>query len=113
MHVATRTATKRAAQTSACTPVVPEVKRQMHLEGKMNVDSAREKRKHAEREAHDEAEKIKIRPGHTAPRAPTGRELESGRRPPNTANSVRSLPSRMALAAPVIVRLLGVLEAGQ
>src|SRR5260370_10271599 len=35
----------------------------------MDVDRAREKRQHAEREAHDEAEEIKIRPGHTAPRA--------------------------------------------
>src|SRR5260370_7378787 len=58
-----------AAQDSASATVVPQVKGQVHLEGKMDVDRAREKRQHAEREAHDEAEEIKIRPGHTAPRA--------------------------------------------
>src|SRR5713101_5138775 len=57
-----------AAQASAGATVVPKVKGQVHLEGKMDVDRAREKRQHAEREAHDEAEEIKIRPGHTAPR---------------------------------------------
>src|SRR5260370_14133634 len=57
-----------AAQASASATVVPQVKGQVHLEGKMDVDRAREKRQHAEREAHDEAEEIKIRPGHTAPR---------------------------------------------
>src|SRR4029077_18036843 len=62
-------AAQRTAQTSAGATVVPRVKGQVHLEGKMDVDRAREKRQHAEREAHDEAEEIKIRPGHTAPRA--------------------------------------------
>jgi hypothetical protein len=56
MHAAPKSAT----QTCAGASVVPEVKRQMHLEGKMDVGSAREKRKHAEREAHDETEEIKI-----------------------------------------------------
>src|SRR5260370_12683582 len=59
---------KRVAQASGGATVVPQVKGQVHLEGKMDVDRAREKRQHAEREAHDEAEEIKIRPGHTAPR---------------------------------------------
>ncbi len=70
-----------AAQASASTAVVPHVKWQMHLEWKMNVDRARKKRHHAERESHHEAEEIKIRPGHTAPRAHPVRELDSGRRP--------------------------------
>src|SRR6266849_3374143 len=35
----------------------------------MDVDRARQKRKNAQREAHQKAEEIKIRPGHTTPRA--------------------------------------------
>src|SRR5258708_36549504 len=35
----------------------------------MDVDRAGQKRKHAQRETHQEAEKIKIRPGHKSPRA--------------------------------------------
>src|SRR5882762_7512675 len=60
---------ERAARTCADSAVVPQVKGQVYLEGKMDVDRAREKRQHAERETHDEAEQVKIRPGHTAPRA--------------------------------------------
>src|SRR5260370_6209223 len=42
----------------------------------MEVDRAGEKRKNAQQEAHNEAEKIKIRPGHGTPRAHFVRELE-------------------------------------
>src|SRR6266705_1673398 len=35
----------------------------------MDVDRACQKRKHAQRETHQEAEKIEIRPGHKSPRA--------------------------------------------
>src|SRR5207302_3314830 len=48
--------------------VVRPVKWQMHLERKVNVNRARQKRKHAEGETHHEAEEIKIRPGHKSPR---------------------------------------------
>src|SRR6195256_430714 len=61
--------------------VVPHMKWHVHLEGKVDVDRAGKKRHHAERESHYEAEEIKIRPGHTAPRAHPVRELDSGRRP--------------------------------
>src|SRR5450432_5286 len=40
----------------------------MHPEGKMDVDRARQKRKHAERESHQEANQVKIGPGHKTPR---------------------------------------------
>src|SRR5260370_28489444 len=42
----------------------------------MEVDRAGQKRKNAQQEAHEEAEKIKIRPGHGTPRAHFVRELE-------------------------------------
>src|SRR5207247_11298495 len=52
----------------ASTGMMRTVKGQMHLERKMNVNRARQERKHAEGEAHEEAEEIKIRPGHKSPR---------------------------------------------
>src|SRR5438105_6789102 len=45
-----------------------EVKRKMPFGRQMDVDSACEKRKHAERKAHKETQKIEIRPGHNSPR---------------------------------------------
>src|SRR5450432_1536151 len=39
----------------------------MHPEGKMNVDRARQKRKHAKRESHQKADQVKIGPGHRTP----------------------------------------------
>src|ERR1700704_4276202 len=42
----------------------------------MDVDCARQERKDAQRKTHQEAEKIKIRPGHGTPRAHFVRELE-------------------------------------
>src|SRR6266851_5579676 len=42
----------------------------------MEVDRAGQKQKNAQQEAHNEAEKIKIRPGHGTPRAHFVRELE-------------------------------------
>jgi len=58
--------------------VMPPVKRQVRFERQMKVHSAGQKRQHTERKAHEEAEKIKIRPVHTTPRAqlPQLRELE-------------------------------------
>jgi hypothetical protein len=60
--------------------VAAEVKRQMHLERKMYVHGAREKRENAQREPNDEAEQINIRPGHATPQNAallfTLRELE-------------------------------------
>src|SRR5712675_1790572 len=73
--------------------VVPHMKWHVHLEGKMDVDCAGKKRHHAERESHYEAEEIKIRPGHTAPRAHPVRELESGRRPQTLIRGRRRMPS--------------------
>src|SRR6266436_5334505 len=67
--------------TAANMAMVPHMKWHVHLEGKVDVDRAGKKRHHAERESHYEAEEIKIRPGHTAPRAHPVRELDSGRRP--------------------------------
>src|SRR5438128_7758183 len=52
----------------ASTGMMRTVKGQMHLERKMNVNRARQERKHAEGEAHNEANEIKIRPGHKSPR---------------------------------------------
>src|SRR5689334_15769851 len=52
-------------QTSA---VMAEMKRQMPFDRQMDVDRTREERKHAEREAHEKTEEIKIRPGHNSPR---------------------------------------------
>src|SRR5437016_6802488 len=49
---------------------------QVHLERQMDVDRAGQKRKNAQREAHQEAEEIKVRPGHGTPRAHLVRELE-------------------------------------
>ena len=53
------------------------VQRQVQAEWQMDVDRAGEERKDAEGEAHYEAEEVKIRPGHTAPRAHAVRWLES------------------------------------
>src|SRR6267378_1225251 len=49
--------------------VMRAMKWQVPLERQMEVDCAGQKRKHAQREAHKETEKIKIRPGHKSPRA--------------------------------------------
>src|SRR3982074_3779294 len=72
--------------------VVPHMKWHVHLEWKVDVDRAGKKRHHAEREPHYEAEEIKIRPGHTAPRAHPARERDSGRRPnPNSRTAADAL----------------------
>src|SRR6266850_3256779 len=52
--------------------VVPPMKRQVPFEREMDVSRPAEEREHAEREAHDETEKIKISPGHRTPRARAG-----------------------------------------
>src|SRR5467141_4159487 len=49
---------------------------QVPFEREMDVSRTAEERQHAEREAHDETEKIKISPGHRTPRAHPVRELE-------------------------------------
>src|SRR6267143_2277534 len=54
---------------SAGSRVIRAMERQVPLERQMEVDRAGQKRKNAQRETHKEAEKIKIRPGHTTPRA--------------------------------------------
>src|SRR6267143_5527982 len=56
--------------------VVPPMKRQVPFEWQMDVSRTAKEREHAEREAHDETEKIKISPGHRTPRAHPVRELE-------------------------------------
>src|SRR2546422_11734482 len=56
--------------------VVPPMKRQVPFEWQMDVSRTAKERQHAEREAHDETEKIKISPGHRTPRAHPVRELE-------------------------------------
>jgi len=43
------------------------VKRKMHLERQMDVHGAGEKRQNTQRETDDEAEQIKIGPGHATP----------------------------------------------
>ena len=47
--------------------VVPPMKRQVPFEWQMDVSRTAKERQHAEREAHDETEKIKISPGHRTP----------------------------------------------
>src|SRR5213082_1995143 len=49
--------------------VMHAMKWQVPFEWKMEVDRTGQKRKYAQREAHQEAEEIKIRPGHKSPRA--------------------------------------------
>src|SRR6266478_2622297 len=56
--------------------VVPPMKRQVPFEWQMDVSRTAKERQHAEREAHDETEKIKISPDHRTPRAHPMRELE-------------------------------------
>src|SRR5713101_7271074 len=56
--------------------VVPPMKRQVPFEWQMDVSRTAKEGQHAEREAHDETEKIKISPGHRTPRAHPVRELE-------------------------------------
>jgi hypothetical protein len=51
------------------TRVMSTMKWQVQTERQVNVNGTREKRKHAEREADNETEEIKIRPGHTTPLA--------------------------------------------
>src|SRR5882724_6891565 len=45
------------------------MKGQVHLEWQMEVDRTGQERKYTERETHQETQKIKVRPGHTTPRA--------------------------------------------
>src|SRR5712664_4521923 len=56
--------------------VVPPMKRQVPFEREMDVSRTAKERHYAEREAHDETQKIKISPGHRTPRAHPVRELE-------------------------------------
>src|SRR4029077_14286949 len=49
--------------------VMRAMKRQVPLARQMEVDRPGQKGKHTQREAHQETEKIKIRPGHKSPRA--------------------------------------------
>ncbi len=42
--------------------VMPRMERQVNAKRQMDVDRARQKRKNAQREAHQETEKIKVRP---------------------------------------------------
>src|SRR6266478_6531704 len=56
--------------------VVPPMKGQVPFEWQMDVSRTAKERQHAEREAQDETEKIKISPGHRTPRAHPVRELE-------------------------------------
>src|SRR3981189_47810 len=49
--------------------MVCAMKWQGDLERPMDIDTASQKRKNAQGEAHQEAEKIEVRPGHTTPRA--------------------------------------------
>src|SRR6266404_3531866 len=56
--------------------VVPPMKRQVPFEREMDMSCTAKERQHAEREAHDETEKIEISPGHWTPRAHPVRELE-------------------------------------
>ena len=62
-------AAPEAAMRGAGSPVMRAMKWEVPLEGQMEVDRAGQKRKNAQREAHQETEKIKIRPGHKSPRA--------------------------------------------
>jgi hypothetical protein len=52
------------------------MKRQVPFEREMDVSRTAKEREHAEREAHDETEKVEISPGHKTPRARPVRELE-------------------------------------
>src|SRR5690242_20697439 len=54
--------------TVAAAPVMTEMKRQVPFDRQMHVDGAREEGKHAQREAHEKTEEVKIRPGHNSPR---------------------------------------------
>src|SRR5712664_2911910 len=56
--------------------VVPPMKRQVPFEWQMDVSRTAKERQHAEREAHDETEKIKSSPGHRTPQEHPVRELE-------------------------------------
>src|SRR5260370_2183126 len=49
--------------------VMRAMKGQVDFEWQMEVDRASQERKNTEREAHEETQKIKIRPGHTTPQA--------------------------------------------
>src|SRR5690349_14084221 len=52
----------------AAAPVMTEMKRQVPFDRQMDVDRAREEGKHAQREAHEKTEEVKIRQGHNPPR---------------------------------------------
>src|ERR1700674_4772127 len=60
---------------AACS-VMPAMKRQVPFEREMQVHSAREKRQHAERKAHQETEEIEVRPSHTTPRGAAPRHSD-------------------------------------
>src|SRR4029077_15485680 len=63
--------------------MVRDVKRQVQAKWQVDVDCARKKRQHAERESHNKTEQIEIRPGHKTPRnaAPRCADWNSRRRP--------------------------------
>src|ERR1700738_1327760 len=71
----------------------------------MDVSRTAKERQHAEREAHDETEKIEISPGHRTPRAHPVRELEFETQTPT--NSVvqrrRRRKSTVFLAPPALL----------
>src|SRR5260370_34475985 len=66
----------------ASSRVVRAMERQVDLEWSMEVDRARQKRKNAQQEAQEEAEKKKIRPSHGTPLADIMRDLEFETRAP-------------------------------
>src|SRR6266404_8683028 len=86
--------------------VVPPMKRQVPFEWQMDVSRTAKERQHAEREAHDETEKIKISPGHRTPRAHPVRELEFETQTLQLsfagapASDARCLPARRFFARP-------------
>src|SRR6476646_11366615 len=73
----------RCRSQTATTTMVRDVKRQVQTKRQVDVDCARKKRKHAERESHNKTEQIEIRPGHKTPRnaAPRCADWNSRRRP--------------------------------
>src|SRR5712664_815163 len=77
---------------------------QVPFEREMDVSRAAEEREHAEREAHDETEKIEISPGHRTPRAHPCASWSSRRRPYNSVlqRRWRRMPAAfLAPAAPL------------
>ena len=69
---------------------VRAVKGQVHLERQMDVHRASQKRKHAERESHQEADQVKIGPGHKTPpktNGEAGARRDGGRKRNNRRGS--------------------------